>query len=375
MRKFSTFAAAGGLALTIALAGCGSSNNDSNASGGASSPTSTASTPADSTTSPTTSPAAQQYPNFKACMVSDTGGFNDHSFNETSLAGMMQAGKTYGVQTSKLQSNADSDYANNLKTLVKQKCNEITSVGFLLADDTLAAAKANPKTKFAIIDNSYGKPIPANLKELTFATDEGGFLAGYLAAGVTKSGTVATMGGVQIPSVTIYMDGFIKGVAQYNKDNGKSVKVLGWNGKSGSFSSDFGDVSKCKSIAETQIQQGADILFPVAGGCGEGALQAAKSAGDLAIWVDTDGYSSESAYRSILLSSVVKRVDSATIAGIADAASGKWNNKPYVGTLANEGVSLAPYHDLDSAVPQALKDKISDYQKQIETNAKQFGLS
>ena len=352
---------AGAAALSLSLAACGSS--DDNASdAGSSSAGGSASSSASSTGSAS---SGETYPDFKACMVSDTGGFNDHSFNENSLAGMLEAGKTYGVQTTKLQSNADSDYTNNLKTLVKQGCDEITSAGYLLADATLAAAKANPKVDFAIIDNSYGKKIPANLKELTFATDQGAFLAGYLAAGVSKSGTVGTLGGVQIPSVTIYMDGFIKGVAQYNKDSGKSVKVLGWDGKKGSFSNDFGDVSKCKSIAETQIQQGADILFPVAGGCGEGALQAAKSANDLAIWVDTDGYDSESDYRSILLSSVVKRVDSATIAGIVDSASGKWSNKPYVGTLANKGVALAPYHDFDSAVPDELKQKIADYQKQI----------
>jgi len=356
--------------LSLSLAACGSSDNANNASDAGSS---TAGSSASS--SPSASSTGETYPDFKACIVSDTGGFNDHSFNETSLAGLVEAGKTYGVQTTKLQSSADSDYTNNLKTLVKQGCNEITSAGYLLADATLAAAKANPKVDFAIIDNSYGKPIPANLKELTFATDEGAFLAGYLAAGMTKSGTVGTLGGVQIPSVTIYMDGFIKGVDQYNKDNGKSVKLLGWDGKKGSFSNDFGDVSKCKSIAETQIQQGADILFPVAGGCGEGALQAAKSAGDLAIWVDTDGYTSEADYRSILLSSVEKRVDSATIAGVVDAASGKWSNKPYVGTLANEGVSLAPFHDFDSQVPQELKDKIADYQKQIESDASALGLS
>ncbi|MFT4081876.1 MAG: BMP family ABC transporter substrate-binding protein [Nocardioides sp.] len=348
------------VAAAMSLAACGSSGDDDSTG----TDTSTTSSSTESSSSAASS-AAAQYPDFKACMVSDTGGFNDHSFNETSLAGLLEAGKTYGVQTTKLQSNADSDYANNLKTLVKQKCDEITSVGYLLADATLAAAKANPNTKFAIIDNDYEGKIPANLKELTFATDQAAFLAGYLAAGMTKSGTVGTLGGVQIPSVTIYMDGFIKGVDQYNTDNSKEIKVLGWNGKKGSFSNDFSDVSKCKSIAQTQIQQGADILFPVAGGCGEGALQAAKSANDLAIWVDTDGYESESDYRSILLSSVVKRVDSATIAGIVDAASGKWNNKPYVGTLKNEGVSLAPYHDFDSSVPDELKSKIEDYQKQI----------
>lgn len=378
MRKLSVIAAAGGLVLSLGLAGCGSSNNNTatgQTSTSAPAMSDSASSSMSGSMSSSASTAAQQYPSFKACMVSDTGGFNDHSFNENSLAGLLEAGKTYGVQVSKLQSNADSDYAHNLATLVKQNCDEITSVGFLLADSTLAAAKANPNTKFAIIDNSYGHAIPKNLKELTFATDQGAFLAGYLAAGMTKSGTVGTLGGVQIPSVTIYMDGFLKGVKQYNKDNSKNVQVLGWDGKKGSFSNDFADVSKCKSIADTQIQQGADIIFPVAGGCGEGALQAAKSSGNLAIWVDTDGYTSEPDYQSVLLSSVVKRVDQATIAGIVDAASGKWNNKPYVGTLQNQGVALAPYHNFASVVPQALQDKITSYQQQIEADPSKFGLS
>lgn len=364
-------AAASGLALSLTLAGCGSSNN---ASG-------------DDSTSPSmpdsSSPAATQYPNFKACMVSDTGGFNDHSFNETSLAGLIQAGKTYGVQVSKLQSNQDSDYATNLKTLASQKCNEITSVGFLLANATLAAAQANPKIDYAIIDNEYTTKsgaqakIPSNLKELLFNTDEAAFLGGYLAAGMTKSGKIGTMGGLEIPSVTIYMDGFLKGIDQYNKDTGKKVELLGWNGKSGAFSNNFDDVSRCKSIAQTQIQQGADIEFPVAGGCGEGALQAAKAANDLGIWVDTDGYVSEPDYKDMLLASVMKRVDTATITGIVDAASGKWSNKPYYGTLANGGVGLAPWHDnaVDNAIPAALKSKVAQYQKEIEADPKKFGLS
>ena len=367
MRKITTLAAVGGLTLSLALTGCGSSDN----------------TTAGDSTSPSTTPssAAPQYPDFKACMVSDTGGFNDHSFNETSLAGLTQAGTTYGVQVSKLQSNADSDYATNLATLATQGCQEVTSVGFLLADATLDAAKKNPSIDYAIIDNEYTNKdgsqatVPANLKELLFATDEAAFLGGYLAAGTTKSGVIGTMGGVEIPSVTIYMDGFLKGINQYNKDNGTTVKLLGWDGSKGAFSNDFGDVSKCKSIAQTQIQQGADIEFPVAGGCGEGALQAAKAAGDLGIWVDTDGYDSEPDYKSILLASVEKRVDVATIEGVKEAASGTWSNTPYIGTLANEGVSLSSLHDFQSVVPQALQDKIADYQKQIIADPSAFGLS
>lgn len=356
--RLAAVVAVAGLALTA----CGS-NSDNTANDG----TSSTATSGSSDTS-----AAAQYPNFKACMVSDTGGFNDHSFNETALKGLTSAGTTYGVKTTKLQSNADSDYAVNLKTEVKAGCNQITAVGFLMADATLAAAKANPKTDFAIIDNAYvdakGNPItlPSNLKELTFSTDQPSFLAGYLAAGMSHTGVVGTLGGLQIPTVTIFMDGFLAGVNQYNADSGKSVKVVGWNGKSGQFSSDFADTSKCKTIATTEIQQGADIVFPVAGGCGTGALDAAKAANDLGIWVDTDGYDSlDATYHSMLLTSVVKRVDNATTQAVLDAASGKWNNKPYVGTLANQGVSLASFHDLDANVPADLKAKITEYQQKI----------
>ena len=172
-------------------------------------------------------------------------------------AGLDAAASTYGVQTAKVQSKADSDYADNLATLANEGCNEVTSVGFLLATDTLDAAKKNTDVDFAIIDNAYmdekGNPIeiPANLKELTFQTDQAAYLAGYLAAGTSKSGVIGTLGGLQIPTVTIFMDGFLAGINAYNEDNSADVKLLGWDGKNGSFSSDFGDTSKCKTIAES----------------------------------------------------------------------------------------------------------------------------
>jgi basic membrane protein A len=359
VKKTATIAAAATL-LALSLSACGDDSKDDDASDKPSTGSSSS-----STASETPSEAAKQYPDFKACIVSDTGGFNDHSFNEIALAGLDAAGKTYGVKTAKVQSKADSDYADNLATLVGEGCNEITSVGFLLATDTLDAAKKNKDVDFAIIDNAYtddkGNPIklPDNLKELTFQTDQAAYLAGYLAAGTSKSGVVGTLGGLQIPTVTIFMDGFLAGINAYNKDNDADVKLLGWDGSNGSFSSDFGDTSKCKTIAEQQIQQGADIVFPVAGGCGLGALEAAKAKNDLGIWVDSDGYESTD-YGSILLTSVVKRVDNATTTAVADAASGAFDNKPYVGTLENDGVGLAPYHDLDSVIDGDLKSKIEE---------------
>jgi basic membrane protein A len=240
--------------------------------------------------------------------------------------------------------------------MVQQSCNEITTVGFLLGDATLAAAKKNPDIDFSIVDFAYDK-APANLKGLTYQTDQPSYLAGYLAAGMTKTGVVGTFGGLNIPTVTIYMEGFRQGILAYNKDAGKDVKLLGWNGKDGEFTQDFNDKTKGQAIGEQEIGQGADIIFPVAGTAGLGGLQAAKDANAFGIWVDTDGYVSTE-YGSILLTSAEKGLDTSVTAAIKDAIDGTFNNDLYSGTLANGGVGLAPYHDFDSKIPQELKDKI-----------------
>lgn len=349
------------VATALSLTACGNRGGDQTSASDSNSPAA----PASSSAAP-----AESHPDFKACMVSDSGGFDDKSFNQTSLAGQTQAGSQFGIKTGKVESNSDAEYADNIKLMLKQKCDEITTVGFLLADATLAAAKANPKVDFAIIDNSFvnakGKNLaPKNLKALTFDTAQPSYLAGYLAAAESQSGIVGTFGGQNIPTVTIFMEGFRQGIEKYNKDNGKDVKLIGWDGKNGSFTDDFENKSKGQTIAQQEIQQGADIIFPVAGTAGLGGLQAAKDANLRAIWVDTDGYVSAPEYKDILLTSVMKRVDTATETAIGDAIHGKFNNTPYVGTLENDGVALAPYHDFDSKIDQSVKDKIDQLKQQI----------
>ena len=160
-----------------------------------------------------------------------------------------------------------------------------------MADNVKAAAKANPNTHYAEVDaGSTGK----NVYGMQFNTAQGGFLGGYLAAGMSKTGKVATCGGLNIPPVTIYMDGFWEGVQYYNQKNHKNVQVLGWNEKNqkgGTFSQPFTDQNKGKQISQTFIGQGADVIFPVAGGAGLGAAAAAQASGGKVsvIWVDTDG--------------------------------------------------------------------------------------
>jgi basic membrane protein A len=301
---------------------------------------------------------------FKACMVSDSGGFDDKSFNQTSYKGLTDAKTELGIETGQVESQTAADFAKNIQSMLDANCNIIVTVGFLLSDDTLAAAKKHPDIKFAIVDNNDPKTYPAakNLKPLVFNTAQSSFLAGYLAAGMTKTKKVGTFGGAKIPTVTIFMDGFSQGVDYYNKQKSADVKVLGWDAakQDGQFTGDFEDQKGGQRTAQGLISQGADIVFPVAGPAGLGALQAAKTSGGKvnAIWVDTDGCVSAETYCPNIISSVYKGMDVAVADAIKAAKDGSFSNEPYVGTLENEGTGLSPFHDFDSKVPAELKSEL-----------------
>ena len=350
------------LAAALTLTGCGDRGDTPSSSD----------TPTE-TTSASPSPT-QSNPDFKACMVSDSGGFDDKSFNQTSHDGLETAKTDLGIKTAQIESQSNSEYADNINALVQQDCNVITTVGFLLGEATEKAAKKNPDVDFSIVDFAYfdekgNNVAPDNLRGLTFDTAGPSFLAGYLAAGMSKSGVVGTFGGLPIPTVTIFMDGYWEGVQYYNQENGKDVKVVGWDEKTqkGSFTEDFEDKTKGQAIAENMIQQGADVIFPVAGPAGLGGLQAAQDSNGQVkgIWVDTDGCVSAAEYCGVLLSSVMKGMDIAVGQSIKDSLEGNFTGEPYVGTLENEGVALAPYHELDSEIPQELKDQIEDIKQKL----------
>ena len=308
---------------------------------------------------------------FKACMVSDSGGFDDKSFNQTSYKGLTDAKNELGIQTGEVESNSTADYAKNVQSMVDANCNIIVTVGFALSDDTLAAAKKNPDVKFAIVDNNDPENYPAatNLKPLVFNTAQSSFLSGYLAAGMSKTGKVATFGGQKFPTVTIFMDGFSQGVEYHNSQKGTKVSVLGWDvaKQDGQFVGSFEDQKGGQRTADNLISQGADIVFPVAGPAGIGALQSAKASGGKvnAIWVDTDGCVSAEAYCSNIISSVYKGMDVAVADAIKAAQSGSFSNEPYVGTLENDGTGLSPFHDFDSKVPAELKTELDQLKSDI----------
>jgi len=304
----------------------------------------------------------------KVCLVTDVGGINDKSFNATAWKGVTDAQAAYGIQDQYLQSKQQTDYAKNIQAYMDAKCDLIVTVGYLLGDATEAAAKANPTQKFTIVDNAYDPPI-SNIWALTFSTDQAAFLGGYLAAGMTKTGKIGVFGGLQIPTVTIYEDGFVAGAQYYNKVHNTTVQVLGWDPikKTGLFAGGFNDQTQGKTLASSLLQEGADIIMPVAGAVGLGAAAAIQANGNgaMVIGVDTDWTVSASDYTSITLTSVMKNMDVAVEDTIKSVIDGKFQGGTYVGTLVNNGVGLAPFHDFDSKVPETLKTELTQLKSDI----------
>jgi basic membrane protein A len=356
--KHSAWATAAlAVSASIVIAACGSSTSSAPSAGA-------------TTSSPTagTGGSAAAAGKFLGCMVTDTGGIDDRSFNASAWAGMQAAAKAgSNINVKYLQSTTQADYVPNINTFISQKCGIIVTVGFLMGDATSAASKAHPSQKFAIVDVSYPKPL-TNVNTLVFDTAQDGFQGGYLAAGMTKTGKVATFGGQKLPTVTIYMDGFWDGVQYYNQKHGTHVQVLGWNEQTqnGSFTGDFTNQTKGQTLTQTFISEGADIIFPVAGNVGLGAAKAVQQADQAAgsqkvnmMWVDVDGCVSAPQYCKYFITSVQKGIVAAVSTSVTGAAGGSFKGGNYIGTLANGGVALAPFHTFDSKVPSSLKSELA----------------
>ena len=294
-----------------------------------------------------------------ARMVTNSGGLDDRSFNQSSWEGLEEAAETYDIDVNAIVSTGEADLAPNVSQAVETGCQLVLTVGYELADATLAEATANPEVHFAIVDEQVDGE---NIKPIVFDTAQASYLAGYLAAGVSKTGKVATFGGGNQPPVTLFMDGFVDGVAEYNAVHGTTVTVLGWDKarQDGLFTGDFEDIVKGKTTTEALLDQGADVIMPVAGQVGEGAAAAILQHGASSlIWVDNDGYETLPAeFQPVVLTSVLKNMQDAVVAIVGDDIAGTFDNSPFVGTLANGGVDIAPYHDLADRVSPTLQAEL-----------------
>lgn len=322
---------------------------------------------------------------FIPCMVSDTGGFDDKSFNQLGYEGLIEAADGLGVEAIPVQSDAETDYAPNLNELVSQGCSLIVSVGFALSAATIEAALANPDVDFAIIDDAAdntggtddsGKDIgdgitdAENIKPIVFNTAQSAFLVGYAAASYSKSGIVATWGGLNFPTVSIFSDGFAQGVAYYNEQKGAAVKVLGYDPASPetyTLTGGFEANDVAKSTAQNFIDQGADVLLPVGGPIYQSAVAAITDSGkEIAlVGVDADLFETDPTTEPIILTSILKGIKTAVADVVTAAGNDEFSGEAYVGTLENEGVGYAPFHNFETKVSPDLAGELETIQASI----------
>src|SRR5688572_14073381 len=297
--------------------------------------------------------------------VTDVGGIDDKGFNQLAWTGMQKAAEDFGVEIQFLESQQQTDYEKNINEFVSQGYNGIVTVGFLLADATKAASEANPEVPFAIVD--FPSQTSGDMG-LLFAVEEPSFMAGYLAAGMSETGTVCTYGGIKIPPVVAFMVAFENGVKYYNEQNGADVQVLGWKtdaavegGGDGSFTGNFDSLDDGRSFAENFFDEGCDIIFPVAGPVGLGSATAAQERGFKVIGVDADLTQTNPDAAEVYLTSVLKKIDVAVYGAIKNMVEGNFEGgSNFVSTLENDGVGLAPFYDYDADVPQELKDALAE---------------
>jgi len=354
---------AAGLTTSVLAAGCG---NDQGATGDASSSASTsAASPSGGGAEPV-KPAvtldelcASDYSDvkapegFKAGLVTDVGTVNDGSFNQFAYEGLKAAEACFGIETDFIETASQADYNNNLTTILSDDPDVVVTTGFLLADSTLTFAKNNPDVDWIGIDQ-FQETYPDNYEGILFREDQGGYLAGALAALLTDSNVIGVVAGREdVPPVVRYVNGYEAGAKSINPD----IQVLRV------YNSSFDDPAKGASDAKQMIGEGADVIFGAGGITGSGGVRAAAESGAWAIGVDQDQYatifgsgSAEGADR--IASSAVKRVDLGVFTQIAAVIEGDFKGGVFQLTAENDGITYAPPHDAD--IPAEVSQRLEE---------------
>lgn len=270
---------------------------------------------------------------FKIGLITDVGGVNDGSFNQSAWEGFEKAGEELGVEVNYLESATDADYQPNMETFVDEDYDLIISVGYMLADATREAAEANPDTKFAIIDDS-SIDLP-NVTSLMFKAEQASYLVGYVAGLTTKTNNIGFVVGMTNETMNQFGYGYCAGAIDANPD----ITVQQFNANS------FADSATGKTMANTAITNGADIVFQAAGATGLGVIEACQEAGVYAIGVDSD---QSSIAPKTVLTSAMKRVDNAVYDAVQELIDDKLEGGVQTFDLAAGGVDIAPSQDLIS---------------------------
>jgi len=300
----------------------------------------------------------------KVCEITSYTGVNDQFFNQLAYSGVNKASELFQWETALIEPKYVMDYDIGIQTLVDDQCSLIVvPMGFDMAENVAAAAEAHPQERFIIMDIVYEQPF-ANIWAESYAIDQAGFLAGYVAASVTKTGKVGTFGGFNFPPVVDFMNGYALGVAYYNNKNDTSVQVIGWDvaKQEGIFIDTFDDLAVGRTVTKEILDQGVDVILPVAGpymGLATAEILVQRGEG-LLIGVDSDWAVTFPEHASVILTSVEKRMDNSVIMAVQAIVEGNFTGGEHIGTLANGGVSLAPFHQLDSLVSAQVKADLEE---------------
>ncbi len=331
--------------------------------------------PAATAAAPTTAAAQSNNSSLKVGLVTDTGGINDHAFNQLAWEGIQKASTELGFQTKFIESQQPADYEMNIDALATDGYNVIITVGSLMGDATALKARQYPNIKFAIIDNAYtptsGSQACAdtvtdcyadggltNVTSLMFAEDQVGFLAGVLAGGMSKSGFVCSVSSLRTPGSDRYVVSFRAGAVW---QAGESIR--GMNNYINIQTTDsnvptHSDSTQGKETALNLINNGCDVVFAVGGNSVNGVLVAAQESSLPAIGADIDEYNTDPEVQDALMTSAQKNVDVAVYNYLKTIVDGSVKAGISTGTLQNGGVGLAPFHDWDSRIPADLKAQI-----------------
>jgi basic membrane protein A and related proteins len=303
------------------------------------------------------------------CLVTDVGRVNDGTFNQYAYDGMIRAADEFDLDTTFIETSAQTDYAPNIETCVSEGFDVIVTVGFLIGDATHAAAEANPDIQFIGVDQFFADPLP-NLVGIQYREDQAGFLVGALAALMSESGTIGGVYGIPIPPVVKFRNGYEQGARYINPD----INITGV------YIDSFVTPDRGASAAEQLIGEGADVIFGAGGPTGSGAITRAADLGVYSIGVDSDEYfttfgEGETPGAEYLISSAMKRVDNGVYDMIALLVDGGTfpEDSLYILSLENEGIAFAPAHDSD--VPEEVTAQVEEIQAGLLDGSIETGVN
>jgi basic membrane protein A len=297
---------------------------------------------------------------FSAGLALDADGV-ESPFNSMAWEALQKAKGKYGTRIEFKTAASENDYEENLNYFVRNEFDMIFTAGFLLRDMTIEYAAANPDKYFGMID-VYNDTTYKNLVGISFSMENACFMAGYLAAGFSKTGVVATFGGMDIPPVNEFITGYKKGVEHYNQTTNASVRFLGEN----LYTNNFDSKDLSRKVTDSLIAEGADIILPVTGSGGMGALESVNHHKIYIIGTDIDWRKAYPDKSQRVITSVEKKINNAVYNVLSLAIKGKFESGNYIGTLKNLGVGLSPYYDFDTMISQKIKNELKNLEEEFK---------